>query len=168
MVAQLVKTIKPKRLDVPGVKREIERVLKSEGREIAQEYRKTVKSWTNKPSFEVLTDTKGGDLIILVGPTGDEAAVNHFVWTDLGTKPHVIRAKNKPRLFFGTSGGKAKTAPGVIGSSAGARAGKPFTAPLVVNHPGTEPRRFTVIIMSATRRKRIVQRLVAAAKVKAK
>ncbi len=168
MVAQLVKTIKPKRLDVASVKREIERVLKSEGREIAAEYRKTVKTWSNKTSFEVLTDTKGGDLIILVGPTGDEAAVNHFVWTDLGTKPHIIRAKNARSLFFGTGGVKAKTAPGVIGSSAGARGGKPFTAPLAVNHPGTTPRRFTATIMSATRRKRIVQRLVAAAKVGAK
>ena len=166
MTAELVKTIKPKRLDTPAVKREIERVLKAEGDDIAREYRKTVKTWANKPGFEVLTDTKGGDLIILVGPTGDEAAVNHFVWTDLGTKPHVIRAKNAPRLFFGTGGVKAKTAPGVIGSSAGSRGGVPFTAPLVVNHPGTEARNFTKTIMSSTRRKRIIQRLIEASKIK--
>jgi hypothetical protein len=168
MVAQLVKTIKPKALNIPAVKQQIERVLQAEGDAIAAEYRKTVSTWTDKPDFGVLTDTKGGDLIVLVGPTGSEAAVNHFVWTDKGTKPHIIQAKDGGRLFFGTTGGRPKTTPGIIGSNPGVIAGSPYTRPPSVNHPGTKARRFTAKIMSQTRRRRIVQRLVAAAKVEAK
>lgn len=165
-MAELVKTIKPKRLDIPGVQRRIETVLQQEGEAIAKEYRKTVATWANKPKFEVLTDTTGGSLIIIVGPTGNADAVKHFVWTDEGTKPHIIRAKNAPRLAFRT-GFTAKTKARVIGSGQSSVSGE-LTRPLVVNHPGTEAREFTQTIMSATRRKRIAKRLIDAARVEAK
>lgn len=165
-MAQFVKTIKPQKLDIAGVAQRLEKVLQSEGEAIAKEYRKTVATWANKPKFETLTDTSGGDLIILVGPTGNADAIKHFEWTDQGTKPHIIRAKNAPRLAFRT-GFTAKTRAKVIGSGPGGTSGA-LTRPQVVNHPGTEAREFTQTIMSATRRKRITKRLIDAAKVEVK
>jgi hypothetical protein len=90
--------------------------------------------------------------------------VQHWVWTNEGTEPHIITAKDGGRLFFGTSGGRAKTQPGFIGSNPGVIAGKPYTRPQSVNHPGTKARNFTAKIMTRTRRKRIIQRLAEASR----
>ncbi len=70
------------------------------------------------------------------------ADANYAAYVELGTKPHIIRPKNKKALRFpasGTSvtlGGRART--GEV------RAGGAFTFAGEVHHPGTRPQPFLV------------------------
>ena len=95
-----VKEIKPQRFKPEAIKKEVEAALKAEGKYHQKELKKTVATWRNKPQFESLQDTAGGDLIVITGPTGNTDAVQHWVWADKGTRRRVITAKRAPYLRF--------------------------------------------------------------------
>ena len=136
MVAQLSKAIKPKKLNVPKVRQNLLNALRKEGNVIAKELRKTTATWKGeKPKFEVLIgiERPPGSVTVLVGPTGTDLAVKKWVWANDGTRPHIIRAKNVPRLIFKT-GFSAKTKPGFFGSFPGGSFG-PTVSKFQVNHP---------------------------------
>jgi hypothetical protein len=143
------KTIKPGRLKVDTIRREVQAEMLKQGRHIESEYRKTTATWTHKPKFETVTDITSGDMTILVG-TDDEV----YGYVDEGTRPHVITPKaNNPRgLLFFQEGYVAKTVPRVLGSRAGGRFGA-VVAAKAVRHPGTEARGFTQMIQDKTRRR---------------
>lgn len=165
MVAQLSKSIKPKKLNTAKVRQNLLNALRKEGTAIAKELRKTVTSWEGeKPKFEVLIglERSPGSATVLVGPTGTEKAVNKWIWNDQGTRPHVIRAKNVPRLIFKT-GYSAKTKPGFFGSFPGGSFG-PTVSKFQVNHPGTQARRWSKLIVKR-RRKKFIQAMNKAARV---
>ena len=165
MVVQLSKPIKPKKLNVNKVRQNLLNTLRKEGGAIKKEYEKTVATWSDPPKFEVLIGLErgaNGSATVLVGPTGTELQVNKFVWTDEGTKPHIITAKNAPFLVF-QRGYTPKTQPGKIASGPSARFGD-FVKKKSVNHPGTRPRNFTKIIVKR-RRKPFTQAMIKAAKV---
>jgi hypothetical protein len=153
---------KPKKLKVAKTRLNILNELRSEGREIEKLMAKTVATWQGEtPKFESLIGLIGKDATVVVGPTGSDKAVNKWVWADQGTKAHVIRAKNKPRLLFRT-GFTPKTKPNIISSFRGSKSG-PWTSPVQVNHPGTAPRNFSKTIVSR-RRKKFINRIVIAAR----
>ncbi len=137
-MAFVFKAIKPGRLNVEGIRREVEAALEAEGRLQVAELRKTVETWANPPDFEALTDTSGGNLAVLVGPTGDAEAVKHWVWTDQGTQPHPIVAVKAPALAF-QEGFSPKTLPGHFASYPAGHWGA-LRRPIAVDHPGTEAR----------------------------
>jgi hypothetical protein len=115
-------------------------VAEEMGREALRLFRGTVRTWRRKPTFQVLTEARGGDVSILVG-TDDEI----YGYVDRGTRPHVIRPRNARRLRF-NSVFTAKTTPGSLQSGAGGS--KPPTVyALEVLHPGTQPRGFTERIL---------------------
>ena len=69
MVAELVKTIKPKKLAIDQVRLNILNALREEGRIIAKEFEKTTRTWKGtKPKFEVLIGLDSKDAIVVVGP----------------------------------------------------------------------------------------------------
>jgi len=142
-----MKAIRPGRLNVQTILKEIETQLQIEGRYIEGEFRKTTATWTNKPAFETLTDTTGGNLTVLVG-TDNEI----YKFVDEGTRPHRIvpKASNRSGRLFFQSGYVAKTTPGIIGSRAGGKFGNVVVA-RAVNHPGTQARGFTKQIEAKTR-----------------
>lgn len=144
MAVLLVKGIKPKKLEVDKIRQNILKALEREGKIVIAEYNKTVATWNDPPQFEALVDVSGSEAAVLVGPTGSELQVNKFVWTDQGTKPHTIAARNAPRLIF-REGFSPKTLPGVIASYPGGTFGA-LVGARAVRHPGTKPRRFTAII----------------------
>lgn len=163
MVAELVKGIKPKKLAVDQVRLNILNALREEGRIIAKEFDKTTRTWKGvKPKFEVLIGLTGKDATVVVGPTGSDKAVLKWVWIDEGTKPHKIKAKNVPLLKF-RSGFSSKTFPNRIASFLGGSFG-PFVSKKEVNHPGTEPRNFTKIVVKR-RRKKFINSMIKAAQV---
>ncbi len=165
MVAELSKPIKPKRLNTAKVRQNLLNALRKEGKIIAKEFDKTTASWKGeKPKFEVLigVERPPGSVTVLVGPTGTEKAVLKWVWNDQGTRPHVIRAKNVPRLIFKT-GYSAKTKPGFFGSFPGGSFG-PTVSKFQVNHPGTEARGWSELIVKR-RRKKFTQAMIKAARV---
>lgn len=107
-----------------------------------RQYTQAVQNWHDKPLYtRKLLATK--DLItgqVMMG--GSEDAQKHWIWTDQGTKPHKIRAKNVPTLKFQT--GFAPKTRAVAQSNVGS--GRSFGAwrsPIEVDHPGTKARRFT-------------------------
>jgi hypothetical protein len=140
-----VKGIKPKKLKVDAFRLELLNALRAEGRDVKKEYEKTTATWKRKPEFEVLIGLTGRDASVLVG-TDDEV----YGYVDQGTRPHVIRARNAPRLRF-QSGYKAKTAPRRIESKAGGPFG-PVVYAKQVMHPGTQAREFSQTIQGRRRR----------------
>ena len=74
-----------------------------------------------------------------------------YEYVDKGTKPHIIRPKRAQFLRFQT-GYRAKTTPGIIGSSSGGRSGD-IVYSQGVRHPGTKARKFSEIINKKYERK---------------
>ena len=99
---------------------------------IERELRSTVKAWTHKPSFSVkyardeISITTDDDLYALV---------------DAGSPAHTIVSVRARRLVFQNKY-KAKTSPGVIGSSSGGKSGIIVTATRIPRHPGFQARKF--------------------------
>lgn len=165
MVAQLAKSIKPKKINVPKVRQNLLNALRKEGNIVKKEYEKTVATWNDPPKFEVSIGLKrggGGEASVLVHPTGTELQVNKFVWTDDGTEAHPIEAKNAPYLVFQV-GYTPKTRPGKIASGPASRFGE-FVSVKQVDHPGTKARKFTEAIVKQ-RRKPFIQAMIKAAEV---
>ncbi len=109
---------------------------------VRQDYDLTTKGWEHPAEFAI---EEQGDGSITV-------TTNDKVWkmVDEGTRPHIIVAKNGKALAFG-AGGRPKTTPGRLTSGAGSKGGIVVIRPRV-NHPGTEPRNFTALIMKRWRR----------------
>lgn len=118
---------------------------------VKADYELTVKGWENPAAF---TTEEQSDGSIIIGTNG---RIWHYV--DEGTPPHVITPKRGKVLVFGV-GGRPKTTPGRLTSGAGSKSSIVVIRPRV-NHPGTEPRRFTELIMK--RWKRGVQPFIRAA-----
>jgi len=110
--------------------------LRRVGKDIKEDFEATTQTWKHKPKFDIKISLAGGTPSVEVG-TGDEI----YGFVDEGTKPHVIAPVNAKRLVFAT-GYRAKTQPGVIGSSAGGANGDVVYAK-VVHHPGTKARKFS-------------------------
>ena len=110
--------------------------LRAVGKEIKRDFEATTATWEHKPDFKLDITLAGGEPGVTVGTTDDV-----YKWVDEGTKPHTIAPVNAQVLSF-RSGYKAKTQPGVIGSTGGGAQGDQVFA-MVVNHPGTEARKFS-------------------------
>lgn len=134
-------------------RQEIDGALDRVEKALVASHERVVKDWTSDVTFaakRIVTPTR---IRILIVPRGKDAEVWYYV--DRGTKPHEIAAKNAPRLAFmmTTSGGKpvrggyvpktlAKPARTVAGGGY-VKSPKTLVTPMVVDHPGNEPRGFT-------------------------
>ena len=148
------KAIKAKKLNIDGFRLEILNELRKEGAEHKKTLKRTVQGWKNPPSFESLQGLTGEDAIVLTGPTGNDDAVQHWVWTDEGTAAHVITAKNAPALRFMINYSPS-TQPGSFDSHPSG-SWPPWRRPKSVNHPGTKARKWSETLTK--RRKRPFQR----------
>jgi len=143
-----LKQIKPHKLSSRAVRARVLNALTAEGKSVVGEYNKTIATWRgSKPRFEYLVGYKGGELTVVVGPTGDEKGVKKWIWLDEGTK---VRWAVMSRDW------ESKTNPGWYGSGPGAGrvviAGKrAMMARGIPPRPGIEARRWTQLI--AKRRK---------------
>lgn len=111
---------------------------------VAQEgldyHRKVVREWTHRPGFRQVKYMSPNTYSIKIAPTGRYAPIWGYV--DKGTKPHEIAAKNVPLLKFQT-GYSARTAPVAKHAQGTGQSFGPWVATAVVQHPGTEARKFT-------------------------
>lgn len=163
MVAQLAKGIKPKRLSSAKVREQILNALNAESKAIIAELNKTTATWKGaKPTFKAEVSYAGGDVVILVGPGGSTEGAQKWVWLDEGTKPHPIKAKNKPTLAFRTNF-TPKTKVKTFSSGAGGSS-PPWAFPKQVRHPGIDAREWSEEIVKR-RRKRFTQAIIKAARV---
>lgn len=120
------------------------------------EYQKTTATWNEKPNF--VKEIKTGE--VYVHPDMRTTIGRIYMYTDLGTKPHVIVARNKPRLVFNWPT-IPKTRPRHIGSGLGHK-GANLAVKKSVRHPGTTPREFseTISKMQGPKFSRLVQNLL--------
>jgi hypothetical protein len=114
--------------------------LRATGQELKTNNDKVVRSWNHKPTFRVEYNKSASFKTVKIVAQGRHKAIWGYV--DLGTKPHVIRAKNKPFLAF-QSGYSARTAPvAKFNQGTGQKFGA-WKRKKQVNHPGNKPRKFS-------------------------
>jgi len=118
--------------------------LTATGQEVRTSHEKVVREWSSKPSFKAELDVRPFTRTVKIKVKG--AAADIWTFVDKGTKPHEIAAKNVPFLKFQT-GYSARTAPvAKFNQGTGQKFGAWVTA-AVVQHPGTEARKFTETIL---------------------
>ena len=129
----------PKNLNVHNVYGALQRELESYAKDVKLDFDATTATWDHKVKFE--TDVLVlPDIVSVKVWTEDEI----YGYVDQGTKPHVIKPKNKPRLAF-MVGGTPKTSPGVDTAGPGLPGTDLVVLPvgMAVHHPGTKARNFT-------------------------
>lgn len=127
------------------MREEAEKEVLRIGRDVKKNYEAIVANWKHKPRFRLTFKFTSRGLEFTCKPEDDEAG-QIFDWTDYGTVPHWIRAKNAPLLKFRYPyTPKTRPRPGRVQVSRGAgKAGPHWASKKEVWHPGTEPRDFTV------------------------
>lgn len=128
------------RLQTDVIKRVLTEAAKVGEREIMARFQRTVETWEHKPVFEAIREVRGDEVTLLVG-TDDPV----YGYVDAGTRPHRIEPRGNYPLRFqwgGPGSYRPKTMPGQLASTQGGPTG-PMVAFWSVNHPGTQPRRFT-------------------------
>ncbi len=147
MVAQLAKSIKPKKLKVGKIRLSLLNALRSEGKIVKKELEKTTATWKGaKPTFKILISLTSGSATVLIGPGNSTEGAQKWVWLDEGTKPHIIRAKNAPFLIFRDGRGfTPKTKVKAFSSGAGSNTGS-LVSKKQVKHPGIDAREWSLEI----------------------
>lgn len=119
---------------------EVTKELISTGDELKARHDKVVRQWSHKMPFKAQREQGKSYQVVKIVPQGKNKKIWYYV--DLGTKPHVIRAKNKPFLAF-QSGYSARTAPIAKFNQGTGRKFGAWRKVKEVNHPGTKPRKFS-------------------------
>jgi hypothetical protein len=144
----LVKLIKPKRFKDDEVKRILRNAVRRAGTQVVNDFKLTTATWDHMVEWIVRTHISQ----TLPSPSIEvwtEDPIYRYV--DEGTKPHPIFAgiytgkSDKKALSF-PSAFAPKTKPRVLGSGAGMKGG-PLTVVPYVQHPGTEAREFSKMIV---------------------
>lgn len=127
------------------MRQELKSVVEDTSIELKGYFEGVVKAWTTKVRFRRVTRVSPYLISARVFAVGKNKNIWQYV--DEGTKPHVIKPKNAPRLSF-KLGYSARTAPGVgKGGSPNANAGTGQATgdrvfAMQVQHPGTKARQF--------------------------
>lgn len=122
--------------DVRSLDRVIENTLQESARAVQVELRKITQTWKHRP--KVLINREKYARFVRADTSNKAGQV--FEMLDAGTRPHVIKARNVPRLKFRHPGFVAKTTPRQLVSGPGKSADGPMRSPVQVNHPGTKKR----------------------------
>ena len=123
-------------LDINALERNLLGALDHSTNIFLQDFRATTRTWKHRVVFhQVRARRRGGDL---AGAAGTNDRIYRYVVR--GTKPRLIRARKGGYLVFQT-GFKAKTRPGILGSSGGRSFG-PTAFARQVRHPGIKARNF--------------------------
>jgi len=128
----------PQKLNTAAMQAALKKALLASEKQLLQAHENIVSTWNPPAKFVVRTQASTLQWILWCYTLD-----NRYRWTDQGTKPHIIRAKNAPMLVF-KSGYRAKSKPKslspVIG---GGKASGSWISKKVVHHPGTTARDFT-------------------------
>lgn len=127
-----------------AIEREVAQELRATGQEGVSHFNKVTRSWSHQIKFRAETKLQPSLYTVKIVPQGRNKAIWGFV--DLGTKPHVIRAKNAPFLKFQT-GYSARTAPVAQFNKGTGQSSGAWVQKTEVEHPGTEARKFTETFM---------------------
>jgi len=106
------------------------------GNEAQRLFRGTVRTWRDKPVFDMDVDVSRDRVAVVVG-TDNKV----YGWVNAGTPAHPIVARNASVLAF-PAASTSKTEPGSLQSGPGSRSGDMVFRRRVM-HPGIRARRFT-------------------------
>lgn len=109
-VAITFKGIKKKKLDIKGVQRELEKMMKDEGKIQQRELRKTRAGRLAAIDFEVLLDIDSDGITVITGPTGPDNLVKIWQYLNEGTAR---------RWALMSSDWRSKTTPGEFRTRSG-------------------------------------------------
>jgi len=141
-----VKSIRPLPIKPERIRLEILNALRKEGTVQKKLLRQTTAHWSgDKPTFTAEISLTGGDANLLVGPIGNTMGVKKWVWTDEGTKPHIIRPKRARALRF-RSGYKSGSRPGTFVTGRSSYSGG-WVSAQIVHHPGTKARNWSSLLL---------------------
>jgi len=129
------------RLPEDVLMRAMKQTAQTTKRELLRRFRRTVGTWRHRPRFEVIEEITPTGVSVLAG-TDDKV----YRYVDQGTRPHIIEPRGPGYPLRFKSGYAAKTQPGVLGSGQGGPSG-PYVHAWRVQHPGTQARRFTELIL---------------------
>ena len=122
----------PKNLiDIGKLQAEINAGLDESAQQVQVNLQKPTATWQTKVAFQIKAIANGR----IISTTNEI-----YGYVSGGTRPHIIRAKNKKYLNFPSASGP-KTSPGSLDAGAGSR-GPRDTFRKQVQHPGTEARNF--------------------------
>lgn len=123
---------------------EVSQELRDTGLEMRTSHEHVAREWAHKPTFKAEVDESKYLKTVKIKVKGRYADIWTFV--DQGTKPHEIAAKNVPMLKF-QSGHSARTAPVAKFNQGTGQSFGPWISKAVVQHPGTEARKFSETII---------------------
>lgn len=126
-------------------RKQIEETMEKQVKQaLIKSHEKIVADWEHKPKFQSRKYIRPDRIAENIFPTGPNAKIWRFV--DEGTRPHVIKAKNVPRLIFKTGYVSKTLARPARTVSGGGKYTGPTVSAVAVNHPGNEAREFTKTI----------------------
>jgi hypothetical protein len=133
------KVIVPRKLAVnpQAMARAITNTMTATALAIQTDFRVTVQTWDDKPTFAIDSPTAYTRTI----GTDDE----NYTRLNAGTGPHIIAPRPGGTLVFRTPF-RSKTVPRQIGSGAGSKGGNVVFTRKPIHHPGTEARAFDKVI----------------------
>ena len=85
-VAVIIKPIKAQFGNPEEVTKAIREAQHREGERIKRDLEKTVKTWKNKPKFTYVSEFKGGDAVMMVGPSGPSQEATIWGYLEAGTR----------------------------------------------------------------------------------
>ncbi len=145
------KGIKPKKLKVEAIRKEIMQELQKEGKEQQKQLKKTTATWKgDKPKFESIVDIDAEGAGVLTGPSGSTMGIKKWNWLDQGTN---VRRALMSRNW------KSKTRPNYFGSGAGR--GRVVFISKRINRPGIKARNWSGLL-TKRRRKPFTNRMIKA------
>lgn len=129
-----IRVIKPKRFINPNTMRTlIQQAYRDVAQDAKRDLERTVATWDEVVTFQVSMPPLGGVTITSNSKTFE-------IVSEEGARSHYIYPRRARQLRF-TVPFRAKTRPGVIGSSSGSK-GSTVIKTNVVRHPGFQKRRF--------------------------
>jgi hypothetical protein len=122
--------------------------------EVKTLFRKTVFGWKHKPAFKQLLTRRANYMSERIWAEGGGvnsrglSSADQYQMVNFGTPPHRIPKSGSTIMLFrwdGPGSYKASSRPGIIQSRRHSQSGT-WRERWVVNHPGSEPRRFDLAI----------------------
>lgn len=142
MVAKIKAKLPPK-FQSDRLQSVIDEAARNEAKLAKREFEQSVKTWKNRPRFQVKRRRDGGYDVFT------DSLIYKFV--SRGTRPHAIRPVRAKALAF-PSGYSPKTSPNSLGAKPGGGFGQTRFAK-AVQHPGTAPRKFEEKVQANSERR---------------
>jgi hypothetical protein len=124
-----------------AVREELALVAEIHAELLVSKHEAVVRDWTRRPFFKPFVYVSKRQIISDVTVTGKHAKL--YLWTDKGTKPHLIQPKQKGGHLTFQTGYSARTKPVAKFNVGTGRKFGAWRRVRVVHHPGTKARKFS-------------------------